>query len=256
MKRSHRPIVAMTAYDVLFARLLEEAGVDLILVGDSLGRAVLGYDSTVPVTMNEMIHHTRAVKRGAPATTVVLDMPFLSYQLSEEDALRNAGRALKEAGADAVKVEGGHERTCAAVGALVAAGIPVLGHIGLAPRSAHAVEGEAGSGEAAEARVRAEARALERAGVFGMVLDTLPHELAREVTSSLTVPTLGIGSGPHCDGQVQLLYDALGLSCGSSQKVPKRFASLRDAALDGVTAFAREVREGTYPAPDPAGPQD
>ncbi len=248
MKRERRPIVAMTAYDVLFARLLEEAGVDLILVGDSLGRAVLGYDSTVPVTMDEMIHHTRAVKRGAPGTVVVLDMPFLSYQLSAEDAVRNAGRALKEAGADAVKVEGGHERTCAAVAALVAVGIPVMGHIGLVPQSAHALDADGGSGDAAEERVRSEALALERAGVFGMVLETLPPALASDVTASVTVPTFGIGSGPHCDGQVQVLYDALGLSLAASPKVPKRFASLHDVALDGLRAFAQEVRAGTYPA--------
>ncbi len=251
MKRERRPIVAMTAYDVLFARLLEEAGVDLILVGDSLGRAVLGYDSTVPVTMDEMIHHARAVKRGAPATVVVLDMPFLSYQLSDEDALRNGGRAFKEAGVDAVKVEGGHERTCAAIRRLVDAGVPTMGHLALAQQSTHALEADRdrGSAEAAGERVRAEAMALERAGAFGMVLETLPPELAAEISASLTVPTFGIGSGPSCDGQVQVLYDALGLSRGSSAKTPKRFASLHDVALEGVRAFSREVRDGTYPAP-------
>lgn len=251
MKVRGDPIVAMTAYDVVFARLLEEAGVDLVLVGDSLGRAVLGYDSTIPVTMDEMIHHTRAVKRGAPRTAVVLDMPFLGYQLSEEDALRNAGRAVKEAGADAVKVEGGHERTCAAVRRIVAAGIPVMGHLALAPQSAHALERAEGSADAARERVRTEAVALERAGVFGIVLETLPHDLAAELTSALRVPTIGIGSGPRCDGQVQVLYDALGLGGGPSAKVPKLFADVHDVALEGVRAFAGEVRDGRYPDVEP-----
>jgi 3-methyl-2-oxobutanoate hydroxymethyltransferase len=254
MKRAARPIVAMAAYDALFARLLEEAGVDLILVGDSLGRTVLGYDSTTPVTMEEMIHHARAVRRGAPGTIVVFDMPFLSYQVSEEEALRNAGRALKETGADAVKVEGGHERTRATVRTLVAAGVPVMGHLALAAQSAHPLDAASSSAgtERAEDRVREEAEALERAGVFGLVLETLPAALAREVTSSRSVPTIGIGSGPACDGQVQLLWEALGLTGGPSPKVPKRFAALREAALEGVRAFADEVREGTYPAPVPA----
>jgi len=249
MKREGQRIVAMTAYDVLFARLLEEAGVDLILVGDSLGQVVLGYDSTIPVTLDEMIHHARAVKRGAPGTIVVLDMPFMSYQTSTEDALRNAGRALKEAGVEAVKLEGGHERTCAAIHELVAAGIPVMGHIGLTPQSVHALGGYRvqGRGDAEAARIRNEAHALQEAGVFSMVLELLPADLAREISESLTVPTIGIGAGAGCDGQVLVLYDALGLNPGFTPKFLKRFASLHDVALDGVRAYAREVRDGTYP---------
>jgi len=250
MKGEGRRIVAMTAYDVLFARLLEEAGVDLILVGDSLGQVVLGYDSTLPVTLDEMIHHARAVKRGAPETFVVLDMPFMSYQASVEDALRNGGRALKEAGVEAVKLEGGHQRTCEAIRALVAAGIPVMGHLGLTPQSVHALGGYRvqGRGEAEADRIRQEALALEEAGVFAMVLELIPAPLASELSQSLTVPTVGIGAGPGCDGQVLVLYDALGLNPGFRQKFLKRFADLHAAALDGVRTYAQEVRDGAFPA--------
>lgn len=250
LKQEGRPIVAMTAYDMVFARILEEAGVDLILVGDSVGQVVLGYDSTLPVTMDEMIHHARAAKRGAPGTLVVLDMPFMSYQTSVEDALRNGGRALKEAGVEAVKVEGGHERTCEAIRAMVAVGIPVMGHIGLTPQSVHALGGYRvqGRGDAAADRIRLEARALEEAGVFSMVLELVPAPLAREISASLTVPTVGIGAGPGCDGQVLVSYDALGLNPGFVPKFLKRFAHLHDVALEGVREYAREVREGSYPA--------
>ena len=252
LKSQGQPIVAMTAYDVLFARLLESAGVDLILVGDSLGQVVLGYDSTLPVTLDEMIHHARAVKRGAPATLVVLDMPFMSYQTSVEDALRNAGRALKEAGVEAVKLEGGHERTCDAIRALVASGIPAMGHIGLTPQSVHALGGYRvqGRGDAEADRIRREAKALEEAGVFAMVLELVPAPLAREISASLTVPTVGIGAGAGCDGQVLVLYDALGLNPGFGPKFLKRFANLHEIALEGVRTYAREVREGQYPGPE------
>ncbi|MEJ2205629.1 MAG: 3-methyl-2-oxobutanoate hydroxymethyltransferase [Gemmatimonadota bacterium] len=252
MKEEGRRIVAMTAYDVLFARLLEEAGVDLILVGDSLGQVVLGYDSTLPVTMDEMIHHARAVKRGAPETLVVLDMPFLSYQASVEDAIRNGGRALKEAGVEAVKLEGGHERTCEAIRAMVDAGIPVMGHLGLTPQSVHALGGYRvqGRGEADAERIKKQARALEEAGAFSMVLELIPAPLAAELSQGLTVPTIGIGAGPGCDGQVLVLYDALGLNPGFRPRFLKQFASLHDAALEGVRTYAREVREGAFPGPE------
>jgi 3-methyl-2-oxobutanoate hydroxymethyltransferase len=252
LKGQGQPIVAMTAYDVLFARLLASAEVDLILVGDSLGQVVLGYDSTIPVTLEEMIHHARAVKRGAPDTLVVLDMPFMSYQTSVEDALRNSGRALKEAGVEAVKLEGGHERTCDAIRALVAAGIPVMGHIGLTPQSVHALGGYRvqGRGDVEADRIRREAKALEDAGVFSMVLELVPAPLAREISKSLTVPTVGIGAGVGCDGQVLVLYDALGLNPGFGPRFLKKFANLHEVALEGVRAYAREVREGTYPGPE------
>lgn len=252
LKRQGTKIVAMTAYDAVFGALLQEAGVDLVLVGDSVGTTSLGYASTLPVTMDEMIHHARAVKAGAPDSLVVLDMPFMTYQVSVEDALGNAGRALKEAGVEAVKVEGGHERTCRAIEAMVASGIPVMGHIGLTPQSVHALGGYRVQGrESGEAdRIRAEARALEDAGVFSMVLELLPAALAREITASLTVPTIGIGAGPWCDGQVLVAYDALGLNPGFTPRFLKRFAHLHDVALEGVKHFAREVRDGAYPGPE------
>lgn len=249
MKQEGRPIVAMTAYDVLFARLLEEADVDLILVGDSLGQVVLGYDSTIPVTLDDMIHHARAVKRGAPDTFVVLDMPFMSYQASVEDALRNAGRALKETGVEAVKLEGGHARTCETISALVDAGIPVMGHIGLTPQSVHALGGYRVQGRSEEAaeRLRHEATALQEAGAFAMVLELVPAALAETISASLTIPTIGIGAGPGCDGQVLVLYDALGLNPGFTPKFLKRFAELHDVAVEGVRTYAREVRARSYP---------
>jgi 3-methyl-2-oxobutanoate hydroxymethyltransferase len=213
---------------------------------------VLGYDSTIPVTLDEMIHHARAVKRGAPGTLVVLDMPFMTYQASVEDALRNAGRAMKEAGVEAVKLEGGNQRTCETIHALVEAGIPVMGHIGLTPQSVHALGGYRvqGRSDAEADRIRAEAAALEEAGVFSMVLELLPAPLAREISESLTVPTIGIGAGDGCDGQVLVLYDALGLNPGFKPRFLKRFAELHDAALEGVKRYAEEVRAGTYPDPD------
>ena len=252
LKREGTKIVAMAAYDAVFGGIMQEAGVDLVLVGDSVGTASLGYASTLRVTMDEMIHHARAVKVGAPDSLVVLDMPFMTYQVSVEDALRNAGRALQEAGVEAVKVEGGHERTCRAIEAMVASGIPVMGHIGLTPQSVHALGGYRVQGrDAAQAdRLKAEAKALESAGAFCMVLELVPAGLAREITASLTVPTIGIGAGPWCDGQVLVAYDALGLNPGFSPRFLKRFAQLHEAALEGVRAFAHEVRDGSYPGPE------
>jgi len=252
MKREGTKIVALTAYDVLFAALLEEAAVDLILVGDSLGQVVLGYDSTLPVTLDEMIHHARAVRRGAPSTFVVLDMPFMTYQASTGEALRNAGRALKEAGVEAVKLEGGDAATCETVSRLVTAGIPVMGHVGLTPQSVHALGGYRVQGRTQEEadRLRREARALEDAGAFSIVLELVPAELAAEISTSLTVPTIGIGAGGGCDGQVLVLYDALGLNPGFTPRFLRRFADLHGEALQGVKRYAEEVRAGTYPGPE------
>lgn len=250
MKEEGAPIVALTAYDVPFARILEEGGVDLILVGDSLGQVVLGYESTLPVTLDEMIHHARAVRRGAPQTFVVMDLPFLTYQVGPEDALRNAGRAMKESGIQAVKLEGGSPATCATVQRLVAAGIPVMGHLGLTPQSVHALGGYRVQGrrdDEAE-RLLDEARALEGAGAFAIVLELVPAPLARKISSALTIPTIGIGAGPGCDGQVLVLYDALGLNPGFRPRFLKRFAELHQEALEGVRGYVREVREGSYPA--------
>lgn len=252
MKRRGEKIVVLTAYDFLFSRYVEEARVDLILIGDSLGQVVLGYDSTVPVTMDEMIHHGKAVRRGAPDTFLVLDMPFLSYQVSPEDALRNAGRILKETGVEAVKLEGASGATCRTVEALVQAGIPVMGHIGLTPQSVHALGGYRvqGRGEAGAERLKAQARALEEAGCFSIVLELVPASLAGEISRSLTVPTVGIGAGPECDGQVLVLYDALGLTQGFNPRFLRRFGDLESETRKALEAYVREVREGRYPGPE------
>jgi len=252
MKRQGDKIVALTAYDFLFARLVEEAQVDILLIGDSLGQVVLGYSSTIPVTLDEMIHHGKAVRRGAPETFLVLDMPFLSYQISSEDALRNTGRVLKETGVQAVKLEGGTAATCRTVETLVRAGIPVMGHLGLTPQSVHALGGYRVQGreEAAAERLRAQALALEEAGCFGLVLELVPAELAGEISRSLTIPTIGIGAGADCDGQVLVLYDALGLNSGFHPKFLKRFGNLDVAVREALNAYVSEVRGEGYPGPE------
>lgn len=249
MKEQGQRIVALTAYDYLFAKILEEAGVDIILIGDSLGQVVLGYDSTIPVTLDEMIHHASAVRRGAPDAFLVLDMPFLTYQVSPEEALRNAGRAMKESGVQAVKVEGGDAETCRTVTRLVNAGIPVMGHLGLTPQSVHALGGYRvqGRGKEDADRILNESVALQEAGCFAVVLELVPAALAREVTWTLTIPTIGIGAGPDCDGQVLVLYDALGLNPGFQPRFLKRFAELGESARTGVDAYIREVRDGRFP---------
>ncbi len=252
MKRKGEKIVALTAYDFLFARLVEEAQVDLLLIGDSLGQVVLGYPSTIPVTLDEMIHHAKAVRRGAPETFLVLDMPFLSYQVTPQDALRNAGRVLKETGVQAVKLEGGTAATCTTVETLIRAGIPVMGHLGLTPQSVHALGGYRvqGRDEATAERLRHQAQALEDAGCFGVVLELVPAELAGEISRSLTIPTIGIGAGSACDGQVLVLYDALGLNSGFRPKFLKRFGDLEGEARKALEAYVGEVRAGTYPGPE------
>mgnify|MGYP001112699207 FL=1 len=252
MKRRGEKIVALTAYDFLFSRYVEEARVDLILIGDSLGQVVLGYETTIPVSLEEMIHHGKAVRRGAPDSFLVLDMPFMSYQASTQEALRNAGRALKETGVQAVKVEGASGATCRTVDALVQAGIPVMGHVGLTPQSVHALGGYRvqGRGEAAAERLKAQARALEDAGCFSVVLELVPADLAGEVTDALAVPTIGIGAGPECDGQVLVLYDALGLTQGFQPRFLRRFGELGHETRKALAAYVQEVRKGRYPGPE------
>ena len=242
----------LTAYDALFARMLEEEGVDLILVGDSVGQVVLGYDSTLPVTLDQMIHHASAVRRGAPDSFVVVDLPFMSYQVSVDETIRNAGRVLKETGIQAVKLEGGDPRTCTMVEALVTAGIPVMGHLGLRPQSIHALGGYRvqGRGEEEAHDLSEQALALEQAGAFAIVLELVPAGLAEQVTGSVGIPTIGIGAGAGCDGQVLVLYDALGLNAGFRPRFLKEFADLEAVARAGVQAYAREVRAGSYPAPE------
>ena len=241
----------LTAYDWYSARLLDEAGIPLILVGDTLGMVMLGHESTLPVTMEDMLHHTAAVTRGAKEALVVGDMPFMSYQSSTEEGLRNAGRFLKEAGADAVKLEGG-ERVADLVAKITEAGIPVMGHVGLTPQSVHQLSGYRvqGRGDEAAHKLLADAKALEHAGAFAVVLEAVPGALAEEVTRSLEVPTIGIGAGPGCDGQVLVWHDFLGINDGRTAKFVKKYASLADDIRDAAKTFAREVAEGSYPGPE------
>ena len=251
MKKDGEKIVMLTAYDYPSARLAEEAGVDVILVGDSLGMVVLGYDSTVPVTMADMIHHTRAARRGAGKTFVVTDMPFLSYQISPAQALENAGRLVQEGGCEAVKVEGGEE-IAAQVRALTRAGIPVCAHVGLTPQSATALSGYKVQGRTAEAanKLLRDALALEEAGAFMIVLECIPVQVAQLVTGRLSIPTIGIGAGAACDGQVLVWHDTLGMFDRFTPKFVKKFETLGVKAREAVGAYAREVREGTFPGPE------
>lgn len=250
MKARGERIVSVTAYDYPTARLADEAGVDLILVGDSLGMVVLGYESTIPVTMAEMSHHLRAVMRAAPRALVVADLPFASFQAGPEDAVRNSARFVKR-GAEAVKLEGGR-RVLPQVEAILAADIPVLGHLGLTPQSVHAFGGyrvQARGAEAAEALLE-DARALERAGVFAIVLEGIPRDLGATVSRTLSIPTIGIGAGAECDGQVLVLHDLIGLSFGRPAKFVRRYAEVGDAIRGAVAAFREDVRAGRYPSPD------
>jgi 3-methyl-2-oxobutanoate hydroxymethyltransferase len=249
MKQRGEKIVSLTAYDYLFARLVDEGGVDIVLVGDSLGQVVAGYASTLPVTLDEMIWHARAVRRAVRRGLLVVDMPFLTFQISLEETLRNCGRVLKETGAEAVKLEGGDEETCRHVRSLVRAGIPVMGHIGLTPQSVHALGGYRVQGREQEAaqRMREDACRLEDAGAFSVVLELVPAALAGEISRSLRIPTIGIGAGPQTDGQVLVLYDALGLNETFRPKFLRRFAELAEETRKGIKSYSDAVRSGTFP---------
>ena len=248
-KAKAEKISMLTAYDVSFARMLDSVGIDILLIGDSLGMVLLGYDSTVPVTMDEMLHHCRAVSRGARRALVVGDMPFLSYQVSIREAIANAGRFLKEAGCDAVKLEGGLA-VCDTVRALVKAGIPVMGHIGLTPQTASQLGGYKVQGRDLESahKMIAEAKALAEAGVFSLVLECIPAQLAEVITESIRVPTIGIGAGVHCDGQVLVTHDLLGMFEKFTPTFVKKFANLASEIKEAVGAFKEEVESGHYPA--------
>ncbi|MCZ7588061.1 MAG: 3-methyl-2-oxobutanoate hydroxymethyltransferase [Gaiella sp.] len=248
MKERSQPIVMVTAYDAPSGRLADEAGVDLILVGDSAAMTVLGHDSTVPATMDEMVVLTRAVTRGARRPLVIADMPFGSFQISDADAAANAIRFVKEAGADAVKLEGAGP-TLSRVQAIVGAGIPVMGHIGLTPQSATALGGFKAQGRTADQarRLVDDARALEAAGCFSIVLEAVPATVAEEITRRLTVPTIGIGAGAATDGQVLVWHDLLGLYHGASLRFVKRYADLATEIRGAVSAYADDVREGRFP---------
>lgn len=248
MKQAGQPITMVTAYDVTFARLAAEGGAHALLVGDSLGMVVQGHDTTLPVTLEDMVYHTRAVVRGAGPCHVVADMPFMSYQARLEQAVENAGRLMKEGGAHAVKVEGGEE-VAEAVYRMVRAGIPVMGHVGLTPQSVHAMGGFRVQGRTAgaAAEILNGARALEDAGAYAVVLEGMPSEVAARIRRSLEIPCIGIGAGPDCDGQVLVIYDLLGLGRGRTAKFVKRYAELGDAVVEAVSSFRQEVETGAFP---------
>jgi len=245
-KRGER-IVMITAYDVLFARIFDEAGVDSILVGDSLGQVVLGLPNTLGVTMEDMVRHTEAAARGTRRAFLIADMPFLSYQPGPEEAIRNAGRLIR-AGAEAVKIEGGRNVE-STIRAIVRCDIPVMGHVGLTPQSVHRMGGYRvqGKEEAQRQQLRDGARAVEEAGAFAMVLEGIPADLAGEITEELSVPTIGIGAGPRCDGQVLVMHDLLGLFEEFRPKFVKRFGELKRPVRDAIRAYADEVRSGKFP---------
>ena len=246
-KRKDEPLTMLTAYDFTFARIFDAAGVDLLLVGDSLGNVVQGEDTTLPVTLDESIYHTRLVARGTERALVVADMPFGSYQVSPEEALRNAIRFVKEGGAQAVKLEGGSEMLHT-IERIVVAGIPVMGHVGLTPQSVHAMGGlrVQGRGERGRSRVIEGAIAVQEAGAFAVVLEGIPADLAKEITSTLAIPTIGIGAGVDCDGQVLVMHDLLGLSEWAPSFV-KQYANLGQAASQAARAYIDEVRNRKFP---------
>lgn len=241
-----RKFAMLTAYDFPTARLLDEAGIPVLLVGDSLAQVILGYDTTLPVTMDEMLHHTRAVVRGAGDALVVGDMPFGSYQASVDEGIHNAMRFLKEGGAHAVKIEGPRFELTQA---LVEIGIPVMAHLGLTPQSVHAMGGyrvQAKTDESAQ-KLLNDSQELTKAGAFSLVLEGIPSQVAQRVTQSLSIPTIGIGAGPHCDAQVLVITDLLGLGSGKYPKFVKPYADLRSTVLEAVKRFADEVEAGTFP---------
>jgi 3-methyl-2-oxobutanoate hydroxymethyltransferase len=248
MKARGERIVMLTAYDATMARLLDRAGIDVLFVGDSLGQVILGLDTTIPVTLDAVIHHTRAVARGASRALVVADMPFLTYQVSAEEALRNAARLFQASGAAAVKLEGGRV-VADTVRKLTAAGLPVMGHVGLTPQHVHRLGGmrqQACEEEAAQELIR-DALALEDAGAFAVVVEAVPDAVAQAVTSRLKIPTIGIGAGPHCDGQVLVSYDMLGLFDTFVPKFVRQYAQLAEIIVDAAGNYANDVREGVYP---------
>ncbi|MBI3012597.1 MAG: 3-methyl-2-oxobutanoate hydroxymethyltransferase [Elusimicrobia bacterium] len=248
MKKNGKKIVMLTAYDAPTSKLLNEAGVDIVLVGDSVGNVKLGYNNTIPVTVEEMLHHTRAVSRGNTNALLVTDMPYLSYQLSIEDAKVNAGRLIKEGGSQGVKIEGGRE-FANTVKALVEINVPVMGHLGLTPQAIHKIGGYKVQGKTAQdaERMVTDAKVLEGAGAFAIVLECVPSDLAQEITQKVSVPTIGIGAGPHCDGQVLVIDDLLGLTDGQVPSFVKRYANLKEESLKAVKRFRNEVQNGRYP---------
>ncbi len=257
MKQKGEKIAMLTAYDYSTARIVDEAGIPLILVGDSLGMVILGYESTIPVTMDEMLHHTKAVVRGTKRSLIVGDMPFMTYHISTADALKNAARFIQEAGAQAVKLEGGIT-VAEKVQRIVECGIPVMGHIGLTPQSINQLGGYKVQGKTPEtaARLLEDALALEKAGAFAVVLETVPSPLAALITQKVSIPTIGIGAGIDCDGQVQVINDILGSFTGFVPKHAKQYARLIDIMSSAITDYYNEVRSGQFPTEAQSFPMD
>ena len=248
MKQNGEKISMLTAYDASFADLLDSSGIDMILVGDSLGMVLLGYESTIPVTMEEMLHHCRAARKGVQRAILIGDMPFMSYQVSESEAISNAGRFLKEAGCDAIKLEGGTE-VCDTVKAIVRAGVPVMGHIGLTPQTASQLGGYKVQGKDAESarRLLESARALEVAGAFSLVLECIPAQLAQVISAAVTIPTIGIGAGQFCDGQVLVTHDMVGMFEKFVPSFVKKYVNLAPQIKEAVAAYNKEVKSGDFP---------
>jgi len=248
-KDKHEKISMLTAYDYTTAKLMDEAGVNSILVGDSLGNVMLGYENTLSVTMEDMIHHGRAVRRGVKNALLIIDLPFMSYQASVYDAVINAGRLVKEAGANAVKLEGGAS-VCPQIKSITEAAIPVVAHLGLTPQSINALGGfkAQGKDEAAAKRILSDAKAVEAAGAFALVLECVPSKLAKLITESLRIPTIGIGAGGSCDGQVLVYQDMLGMFSDYTPKFVKRYANVGDTIKQAVAAYCQETGDGTFPA--------
>ncbi|MFZ5906280.1 MAG: 3-methyl-2-oxobutanoate hydroxymethyltransferase [Nitrospirota bacterium] len=250
-KRDKKKITLLTAYDYPFAKIVDEAGIDGIIVGDSVGMVVQGLETTLPVTMDEMIYHTKIVSRAVQNSMVIGDLPFLSYQTSIADGVRNAGRFLKEAGASAVKIEGGAE-VAEHIRAMTRSDIPVMAHIGLTPQSIHRMGGYKVQGKTEESATRLleEARIAEDAGAFSLLLEAIPMGLAQKITGELSIPTIGIGAGPYCDGQVLVLHDVIGLFERFLPKFAKRYTNLKDAAFQAIQEFKEEVEKGVFPSED------
>lgn len=248
-KQQGRRITVLTAYEYAIAQLLDQAGIDIILVGDSLAMVGLGYDTTLPLTLEEMIHHAKAVRRGVKQALLIVDLPFLTYQESPQQAIHSAGRILKETGAQGVKLEGGYPAMAETVSHLVQVGIPVMGHVGLTPQSVHQFGGYRKQGKTSDAaeRILSEAIALEQAGAFTIVLEHIPSDLAQQITQQLTIPTIGIGAGADCDGQVLVTSDILGLSAWQPP-FAKKYTNLQQTITQAVQQFCTEVREGKFPS--------
>jgi 3-methyl-2-oxobutanoate hydroxymethyltransferase len=257
MKRAGDKITMLTAYDYSTAKILDEAGVPLILVGDTLGMVMLGYETTVPVTMEEMLHHAKAVVRGTSKSLIIGDMPFMTYQISTSEAMRNAARFMQEAGCQAVKLEGGVV-VADTVKRIVDCGIPVMGHIGLTPQSIHQLSGHRVQGKTADSarRLLNDAIALEQAGAFAVVLELVPAPMARIVTARLKIPTIGIGAGPYCDGQVQVLHDMLGLFTDFVPRHAKQYAKLAEVIKSAISEYINETKSGVFPSPEHGSTMD